>query len=111
MDGERDGPRRPFPRLRRLRQSVRNAAEIVRYGRLTTPHRTPFEVIATGRVFRLRRYRSVETEEAPSTGRPLLLVPPLMVTSEVYDMAPELSAVSYLLGQGVLVFTVDFGAP
>jgi putative long chain acyl-CoA synthase len=93
---------------RRLRAGANNAAEIVRYGRLTDPHRTPFDVVHQDRVFTIRRYRGIEqTADRP----PLLLVPPLMVTSEIYDMSPELSSVSYLLGRGVDVFLIDFGAP
>jgi putative long chain acyl-CoA synthase len=93
---------------RRLRAGANNAKEIVRYGRLTDPHRTPFDVVHQDRVYSVRRYRGIEQ----TAGRPpLLLVPPLMVTSEIYDMSPELSAVSYLLGREVDVYLIDFGAP
>lgn len=88
-----------------------NAAEMIRLGRLTAPHRTPFDVVQQGRVHSLRRYRSVERAEGEGLGTPIVLVPPLMVTSEIYDMAPDLSAVSYMLGQGVDVWLVDFGVP
>ena len=59
------------------------------------------------RTFTLRRYAS----EAPAQGAALLLVPPLMVTSEIYDISPELSAVSWLGGRAVDVWLVDFGRP
>lgn len=96
---------------RRFVASVNNATEIVRVGRLTTPHHTPYEIIHQGRVYSLRRYKGVERAQGEGVQAPLLLVPPLMLTSEIYDMAPELSAVSYLLGQGIDVWLVDFGAP
>lgn len=95
-----------------LGRSYANATEMLRLGRLTDPHRTPFDVVHSDRVYGLRRYKSIETvegERRASSG--ILLIPPLMVTSEIYDMAPEVSAVSYLLGQGVDVWMVDFGAP
>jgi putative long chain acyl-CoA synthase len=94
--------------LRRLRQGARNAAEIVRLGRLTAPHRTPFDIVDEGRIHTLRRYKGPERQEDATVA---LLVPPLLVTGEVYDMAPDLSAVSYLLGQGVDVWMVEYGRP
>lgn len=88
-----------------------NAREMVRLGRLSTPHRTSFEVLHQDRVFSVRHYQGVERHEGQGVEGPLLLVPPLMVTSEIYDMAPDVSAVSVLLGQGLDVYMVDFGAP
>ncbi|MFK7985837.1 MAG: AMP-binding protein [Sandaracinaceae bacterium] len=104
--------RRSFgKRLSWLRRSYTNAAEIVRAGRLTTPHRTEHEVVHSDRIYGLRRYHAFERADGQGVQAPLLLIPPLMVTSEIYDMAPELSAVSYLLGQGADVWLVDFGSP
>lgn len=96
---------------RRLKMGAANAAEMIRLGRLTTPHRTQFDVVHQDRIYALRRYHGIERAEGQGVQAPLLLVPPLMVTSEIYDMAPDLSAVSFLLGQGVDVWLVDFGAP
>ncbi|HEY0991276.1 MAG TPA: alpha/beta fold hydrolase, partial [Kofleriaceae bacterium] len=42
---------------------------------------------------------------------PLLLVPPLMVTAEVYDISPDVSAVAFLQRAGVDVWVADFGVP
>lgn len=97
--------------LRRLKMGAANAAEMIRLGRLTTPHRTRFDVVHQDRVYGLRRYHAIERVEGEGLQAPLLLIPPLMVTTEIYDMAPDLSAVSYLLGQGIDVWMVDFGAP
>ena len=89
-----------------------NAREIVRVGGLSTPHRTPYEVVHQERAYSVRRYQGVERAEGATADAPtILLVPPLMVTSEIYDMAPDVSAVSVLLGQGLDVWMVDFGAP
>jgi len=94
-----------------LKRSYANAAEMVRLGRLTDPHRTPFEVVHSDRIYGLRRYKGIERDEVGGHVRPLLLIPPLMVTSEIYDMSPDVSATSYLVGQGLDVWMVDFGAP
>ena len=97
--------------VRRLGLAWQNALEIARAGRLTAPYGAPFEVVHEDRVFRLRRYeRSPEPGVTPIDA-PLLLVPPLMVASEVYDISPDVSAVAYLVRQGVDVWLVDFGAP
>jgi putative long chain acyl-CoA synthase len=85
-----------------------NALEIARAGRLTAPYGHPFEVVHQDRVYRLRRY---EKSAAQTVKSPLLLIPPLMVASEVYDISPDTSAVAYLAREGVDVWLVDFGAP
>ncbi|MGE3454597.1 MAG: alpha/beta fold hydrolase, partial [Kofleriaceae bacterium] len=97
-------------RLRRLGLAWQNALELARAGRLTAPYSAPFEVHHEERVYRLRHYPRAHS--APSAiSKPLLLVPPLMVASEIYDISPEHSAVSFLSRAGADVWLVDFGAP
>jgi len=98
-------------RVRRLGLAWQNALEIARAGRLTAPYGYPFEVIHEERVYKLRRYECAPEGGAQKIAAPLLLVPPLMVASEVYDISPDVSAVAYLSRQGVDVWLVDFGAP
>jgi putative long chain acyl-CoA synthase len=86
-----------------------NALEIARAGRLTAPYGAPFEVMHEERVYKLRRY--ARDGHGQSIAAPLLLVPPLMVASEVYDISPDVSAVAFLAEHGVDVWLVDFGAP
>src|SRR5437016_11664411 len=87
-------------RIRRLGLAWQNALEIARAGRLTAPYGAAFEVVHEERVYRLRRYaRGGEPGLAP-IGEAVLLVPPLMVASEVYDISPDVSAVAYLTRQG-----------
>ena len=95
-------------RLLRVEQAAANALEVMRLGRLSPRRDTPYEVVHRGRHHRLRRYGAARAGEA----RPaILLVPPLMVTAEVYDVAPELSAVTALVDAGIDTWVVDFGAP
>src|SRR3954470_20200270 len=99
-------------RLRRIGRAWDNALELARAGRLTAPYGAPFELIHEERVYRLRRYaRETSPAAAPGPAAPLLLVPPLMVAAEVYDISPDVSAVAYLGRSGVDVWLVDFGAP
>src|SRR6187399_2328289 len=89
-------------RLRRLGLAWQNALEIARAGRLAAPYGAPFEVVHEEPVYRLRRYPRTPGE--PGTrpiAAPLVLVPPLMVTAEVYDISPDVSAVAFLQRAGV----------
>lgn len=97
--------------LARLEQAAANAVELMRLGRLTPRRDTPYEVVHQGRCYRLRRYGEAPVSTTTSTRPVLLLIPPLMVTAEVYDVAPELSAVTALTAAGVDTWVVDFGAP
>ncbi|WP_172302794.1 alpha/beta fold hydrolase [Pseudenhygromyxa sp. WMMC2535] len=101
--------------LERLRASVSNAKEIIEFGRLGTPWGTPYEIVHHARHHRLRRYANADTLEVgtqrSSTLAPVLLVPPLMLTSEIYDVAADVSAVAALTRAGLDVWLVDYGAP
>ena len=103
-------------RLRRAGLAWQNALEIARAGRLTAPYGAPFEVMHEEPVYRLRRYERAAPPAARSDAAavpvaPLLLVPPLMIAADVYDISPEISAVAYLQRAGVDVWLVDFGRP
>lgn len=92
--------------LRRFTQAAQNALELARVGRLSAPEHTPHDVVHAQPTYRLRHYPG-----APAGAPALLLVPPLMVTADVYDIAHDVSAVRALLGHGVDPWLVDFGAP
>ena len=95
--------------IKQVRDGALNAVEMMRLGRLTEPRSTPFTVVHTDPVYRLRQYG--EDSRRPTLKAPILLVPPLMVASEVYDMSPDVSSVRALLASGLDVWLVDFGAP
>jgi putative long chain acyl-CoA synthase len=101
--------------LDRLGRGAQNAAELMRMGRLSAPYRAPFDVAREERTYRLRHYGAMEgarrAKPIDAALRPVLLVPPLMVASEVYDISPELSSVQMLLDAGLDVWLTDFGAP
>ena len=101
---------RPRQRLRRAGLAWQNVLAIARAGRLSAPYGAPFEVVHEAPVFRLRRYpRDRSVADAPVA--PLLLVPPLMIAAEVYDISPEISAIAFLQRAGVDVWLIDFGRP
>lgn len=89
---------------------AQNALELMRFGRLSPREGTPFEIAHADRTYRLRHY-GADLSAPRRIPQPLLLVPPLMVSSEVYDVAPDISSVASLRSQGIDVWLVDFGAP
>ena len=92
----------------RLGNAAQNALEVARFGGLSTEEQpSPFEVVAEHRVYRLRRYYPDPEQGGP----PVLLVPPMMLAAEVYDVSPATSAVTILRDHGVDPWVVDFGAP
>ncbi len=98
----------------RLGQAAQNALEVARFGGLETGEEsTPYEVVTSHPMFELRRYGDPGMlEQEPSRGRPpIILVPPMMLSADVYDVSPSSSAVGQLFAGGVDPWVVDFGAP
>src|SRR5262249_33568986 len=77
-------------------------------GYLTRFEGTPAEVLTAERHFTLKRYWQ-DYYASPYT--PALLIPPLMVTPQIYDLRPRHSFVRHLLNYDFDVFLIDFGAP
>src|SRR5204863_1991079 len=96
-----DVPLLPAPLTRpvtRIGAAAQNALEVARFGGLNTHEEpSPYEVAAEHRIYKLRHYSS-GTDGAVSRP-PVLLVPPLMLAADVYDVAPNSSAVT-ILGEG-----------
>src|SRR5947209_8350974 len=114
----------------RIGAAAQNALEVARFGGLNTDEEpSPYEVAAEHRVYRLRHYYSEaqggdadgrapenERDAAPpdnvqTVGPPVLLVPPMMLAAEVYDVSPRASGVTLLHEHGADPWVVDFGAP
>lgn len=95
----------------RLGATAQNALEVARFGGLDTDEKaSPYEVVSEQRVYRLRHYFPADVESGEK--RPaVLLVPPLMITAEVYDISAAVSAVVVLNRLGIDPWVVDFGAP
>jgi len=71
---------------------------------------TSCEVLIDERHLLLRRYRAPEGV-AERHAVPVLIIPPLMVKPDIYDLRPDHSFVGYLLERGFDVFLIDFGRP
>ncbi len=95
----------------RLGAAAQNALEVARFGGLATDEEpSPYEVASEQRVYRLRHYYPDGIGSHPPEP-PVLLVPPMMLAAEVYDVSPGTSAVTVLREHGVDPWVVDFGAP
>lgn len=92
-----------------LTKGAQNALEIARVGRLSPAVHAPYTVVRRERVYKLRHYE--RNKAVPPIETPLVLVPPLMVTAEIYDIDPNNSTVTMLSDHGVDVWLVDFGSP
>jgi len=91
-----------------------NALEVMRYGGLSTgDQQSPYEVTAEQRVYRLRHYfpEGQDGQGESPAGPPVLLVPPLMLATSIYDVSMSSSAVRTLRDCGTDPWVVDFGAP
>jgi putative long chain acyl-CoA synthase len=95
----------------RVGAAAQNALEVARFGGLETGEEaSPFEIAAEGRIYRLRRYFP-PAAGGPDAGPPIVLVPPMMLAADVYDIAPSSSAVAVLHEHAADPWVVDFGAP
>ena len=80
---------------------------MARFGGLETDEQpSPYEVVAERPVYRLRRYYPDS-----AVGPPVVLVPPMMLAADVYDVSPASSAVTVLHDHGADPWVVDFGSP
>ena len=76
---------------------MRNGLEVLRFGGLDTGEKpTPFEIIERRPMYKLRRYFP---DEPSGSAPPVLLVPPLMLAADVWDVSPSTCAVCALTRQ------------
>ncbi|MFC9790829.1 AMP-binding protein [Rhodococcus sp. NPDC127528] len=95
--------------VRRVVATAQNGLEVVRLGGLETEARpSEFRVVERKPMYRLRRYFA---DEADASRPPVVLVPPMMMAADVYDVAQDQGAVGMLHGMGLDPWVVDFGSP
>ncbi len=102
------GLSRVSERVRELGRAVQNALEMTRLGGGAEPARTPYTLAHSERAFHLRRYAAQPNK--PQVEHPLLLVPSLMVSADLFDLSPDASAVQFLSNAGIDTFLCDFGS-
>nr|WP_281179526.1 AMP-binding protein [Nocardia inohanensis] len=95
--------------MQRLVATAQNGLEVIRFGGLVHEiESSPYEIVERKRMYRLRHY----FPDAVGTDRPVVvLVPPIMVTAEIWDVNAADGAVGILNAAGIDCWVVDFGSP
>ncbi|MDT5146954.1 MAG: putative long chain acyl-CoA synthase, partial [Mycobacterium sp.] len=94
----------------RVIATVQNGVEVMRFGGLQTGSRpSSFQIVEQCDMYRLRRYFPDRAND-PSRP-PVLLVPPMMMSANVFDVTRDQGAVGVLRDLGVDPWVVDFGSP
>lgn len=96
--------------LRRAIATAQNGLEVIRLGGLETEvDPSPFKVVDRDAMYRLRRYFPEDADQESKP--PVVLVPPMMVSADVYDVTTDQGAAGILHSMGLDPWVVDFGSP
>ncbi len=97
----------------RLMATAQNGLEVLRYGGLETGAvPSPFQIIQSVPMYRLRRYFPPDTRpEAKTPGPPVLMVHPMMMAADMWDVTRDEGAVGILKKAGIDPWVIDFGSP
>ena len=96
--------------VNRMIATMQNGVEVLRFGGLQTGSRpSPFQIVERCDMYRLRKYFPDGAND-PSRP-PVILVPPMMMSANVFDVTRDQGAVGVLHDLGVDPWVVDFGSP
>jgi len=97
----------------RLLATAQNGFEVLRWGGLetgTVP--SPFQIVESTPMYKLRRYFPPDRRPGqPPAGPPVLMVHPMMMSANMWDVTREDGAVGILHQAGVDPWVIDFGSP
>lgn len=97
----------------RFLATAQNGIEVLRYGGLETGAvPSPYQIIESVPMYRLRRYFPPDTRPGSAApGPPVLMVHPMMMSADMWDVTREDGAVGILHAAGVDPWVIDFGSP
>ncbi len=97
----------------RLVATAQNGLEVLRYGGLETGAvPSPFQIIHSTPMYRLRRYFPPDARpEAKPAGPPVMMVHPMMMSADMWDVTRDDGAVGILHKAGIDPWVIDFGSP
>src|SRR5581483_256347 len=97
----------------RLIATAQNGLEVVRYGGLetgTVP--SPFQIVESVPMYRLRRSFPPDDRNGKApVGPPVLMVHPMMMSADMWDVTRQDGAVGILHASGLDPWVIDFGSP
>nr|WP_243073349.1 acyl-CoA synthetase [Candidatus Mycolicibacterium alkanivorans] len=93
--------------------TAQNGFEVLRWGGLETgvvP--SPFQIVESKPMYKLRRYFPPDNRPGqPPAGPPVLMVHPMMMSANMWDVTQEDGAVGILHAAGIDPWVIDFGSP
>ncbi|MGA5466403.1 acyl-CoA synthetase [Mycobacterium sp. NPDC050041] len=97
----------------RLVATAQNGLEVLRYGGLETGAvPSPFQIVQSVPMYRLRRYFPPDVRPgATPPGAPVLMVHPMMMSADMWDVTRDEGAVGILHKAGIDPWVIDFGSP
>ncbi|OBL04980.1 acyl-CoA synthetase [Mycobacterium sp. 1245499.0] len=99
--------------VERLIATAQNGLEVLRLGGLETGSvPSPSQIVESVPMYKLRRYFPPDSRRGPSpAGPPVLMVHPMMMSADMWDVTREEGAVGILHAQGIDPWVIDFGEP
>ncbi len=99
--------------LERLVATAQNGYEVARWGGLETGAvPSPFSIFESTPMYKLRRYFPPDSRPGrPPAGPPVLMVHPMMMSANMWDVTKEDGAVGILHEAGLDTWVIDYGSP
>ncbi|MGO9696865.1 MAG: acyl-CoA synthetase [Mycobacterium sp.] len=99
--------------VERLIATAQNGLEVLRLGGLETGSLpSPSRIVESVPMYKLRRYFPPDSRPGqPAVGPPVLMVHPMMMSADMWDVTREDGAVGILHANGLDPWVIDFGSP
>ena len=99
--------------IERLVATAQNGLEVLRLGGLETGSvPSPSQIVESVSMYKLKRYFPPDSRPGqPPVGPPVLMVHPMMMSADMWDVTREDGAVGILHASGLDPWVIDFGSP
>src|SRR6201992_606665 len=98
--------------VERLVATAQNGLEVLRLGGLETGSvPSPSRIVESVTMYKLKRYFPPDSRKGKSVGRLVLMVHPMMMSADMWDVTREEGAVGILHANGLDTWVIDFGSP
>jgi putative long chain acyl-CoA synthase len=99
--------------VERLVATAQNGLEVLRLGGLETGSvPSPSQIVESVPMYKLRRYFPPDNRPGqPPVGPPVLMVHPMMMSADMWDVTRDEGAVGILHASGLDPWVIDFGSP